>query len=187
MKYQFNAKLNIYYYGDSLIVNGLTSASYDNLEEQFSEAEEDIDMHWYSDNDYFHKTPRFLSEIKEKEIKIDIPPAKEPENDMPVILTVGPMLTMSMSSMVMAFTSIANIKNGTGSLSSAMPSIVMSVAMVASTLLWPTFTRKFENKRRKKKEKERIDKYTKYIEGKRKNIQDELVNQTDILKHNYPI
>lgn len=186
MKYQFNAKLNIYYYGNSLLVSGLTMATYDSIEESFSEDAEDLDMKWYKDNDYFHKTPRFVSEIKEKEIKIDVPPAKEPENDMPVILTVGPMLTMSMSSMVMAFTSIANLRNGGGSLSSALPSIVMSIAMVASTLLWPSITRKFEEKRRKKKEKERIDKYTKYIDGKRKEIQDELVNQTNILKGNYP-
>lgn len=103
MKYQFNAKLNIYFYGNSLVVNGLTIANYNTIEEQYSEAEEDLDMHWYKEEDYFHKTPRFVSEIKEKEIKIDVPPAKEAENDMPVILTVGPMLTMSMSSMVMAF------------------------------------------------------------------------------------
>lgn len=186
MKYQFNAKLNVYYYGNSLYINGLAETTHDSIEEQYSEAEEDLDMKWYKDEDYFHKTPRFVSEIKEKEIKIDAPPAKEPENEMPVILTVGPMLTMSMSSMVMAFTSIANLRNGGSSLSSALPSIVMAVAMVASTLLWPTFTRKYQDKRRKKKEKERIDKYTKYIEGKRKNIQEELVNQTNILKNSYP-
>lgn len=186
MKYQFNAKLNIYYYGNSLSVNNLTPATYDTVEDDFNEDLEDLDMKWYKDEDYFHKTPRFVSEIKEKEIKIDVPPAKEPENDMPVILTIGPMLTMSMSSMVMAFTSIANLRNGGASLSSAMPSIVMSVAMVASTLLWPTITRKFEDKRKKKKEKERINKYTKYIDGKRKEIQDELISQTNILKGNFP-
>lgn len=186
MKYQFNAKLNIYYYGNSLSVNGLTPATYDNIEESFTEESEDLDMKWYKDNDYFHKTPRFVSEIKEKEIKIDVPPAKEPEDDMPVILTVGPMLTMSMSSMVMAFTSIANLRNGGASLSSSMPSIVMSVAMVLSTLLWPTITRKFEDRRKMKKEKERINKYTKYIDGKRKEIQDELANQANILMGNYP-
>lgn len=186
MKYQFNAKLNIYYHGNEFFINGLTKANSDNLEDPFSEDKEDLDMRWYNDNDYFHKTPRFVSEIKEKEIKIDVPPQKEPANDMPVILTIGPMLTMSMSSMVMAFTSISNLRNGGASLSSAMPSIIMAGAMVASTLLWPTITRKFEDRKRKRKEKERIQKYTKYIEIKRKEIQDELLNQTNILKSTYP-
>ncbi len=186
MKHQYNAKLNIYYYGNSLMVNGLSMANFDNVEDSYDEPDEDIDMKWYKDDDYFHKTPRFVSELKEKEIKIDAPPAKEQEPDTPVILTVGPMLTMSMSSMVMAFTSIANLSSGNYSLLSVLPSIVMAIAMVASTLLWPSITRKFENKRRKKKEKERMDKYTKYIEGKRKQIIDELSNQTQILNHNYP-
>ena len=65
MKYQFNAKINIYYYGNSLFVNGLTSASYDTVEEDFIEDKEDLDMKWYKDSDYFHKTPRFVSEIKD--------------------------------------------------------------------------------------------------------------------------
>lgn len=186
IRYQYSAKLNIYYYGDSLIVNGLSPVNYDDFQDEFTEVEEDLDMHWYKEDDYFHKTPRFVSEINEKEIKIDAPPAKEPENDMPVILTIGPMLTMSMSSMVMAFSTIANLRNGNETFGLALPSIVMSVAMVLSTLMWPSFTRKYENKRRKRKEKERIDKYTKYIEGKRKNIQEELLNQTNILNNNYP-
>lgn len=186
MKYQSVVKINIYYYGNGLTVNGLSPAIDDNIEEQYKEASEDLDMYWYKDEDYFHKTPRFISEISEKEIKIETPPAKEPENDMPVILTVGPMLTMSMSSMVMAFTSVASLKTNGGSLLSIMPSIVMSIAMVASTLLWPLLIRKFEEKRRLKKEKERIDKYTKYIEEKRKDIQVELLKQTNILKNNYP-
>lgn len=186
IKYQFFASLNIYYFGDSLNINGITPALYEGVESQFKENEEDIEMNWYKDEDYFHKTPRFTSEIKEKEIKIDIPPAKEQKNETPIILTIGPMLTMSMSSMVMAFTSITNLRNGGASLANAMPSIVMAGAMLASTLLWPTFTRAYENRRSKKKEKERINKYSKYMDGKRKIIQDELINQTNILKSFYP-
>lgn len=185
-KYQSNSKISIYYFGNGLSVNGLNSAMHEVYEEQFTEDKEDIDMRWYKDKDYFHKTPRFVSEIKEKEIKIDVPPAKEAENDMPVILTIGPMLTMSMSSMVMAFSSIANLRSGNGSLISALPSIVMAGAMLLSTVMWPSFTRKFENKKRKKKEKERITKYSNYIDGKRKLIQDELISQTNILKGSYP-
>lgn len=186
MKCEGNDRLIIYYFGNNLIVNGLASSTYDDYEEPFEEAKEDLDIKWYKDEDFFHKTPRFVSEIKEKEIKIDVPPSKEEQNDMPVILTIGPMLTMSMSSMVMAFTSISNARSNGGSLASAIPSIVMSLAMVASVLLWPSLTRKFEDKRRQKKEKERIDKYSKYIDSRRKMILDELESQTKSLKGNYP-
>ncbi len=181
-----NYKLNFYYHDNSLQIGGLTPVNYNNNEEPFEEAKEDIDMRWYKEDSYFHKTPRFISEVEEKEIKIDAPPSKEPEPDMPVILTIGPMLTMSMSSMVMAFVSISNLKTGNSSVISALPSIVMAVAMLASTLLWPTFIRKYENKKRKKNEDERIGKYSAYIDKKRNIILEELNNQTNILKHNYP-
>ena len=182
-----NYTLNFYYNENSnILIAGLVKANFNNNQEAFDEPKEDIDMKWYKEDDYFHKTPRFISEIKEKEIKIDAPPSKEPESDMPVILTIGPMLTMSMSSMVMAFVAVSNLRSGNSSWLSALPSIVMAVAMLASTLLWPTFTRKYENKRRKKKEKERIDKYSNYIDKKRKNILDELNNQTVMLKTSYP-
>ncbi len=181
-----NYKLNFYNHDNSLQIGGLTPANFNNNEDPFEEAKEDIDMKWYKEDSYFHKTPRFISEVEEKEVKIDAPPSKEPEPDMPVILTIGPMLTMSMSSMVMAFVSISNLKTGSSSIISALPSIVMAVAMLASTLLWPTFTRKYENKKRKKKEEERIGKYSAYIDKKRNLILEELSNQTNILKRNYP-
>lgn len=181
-----NYKLNFYYYDNTLQIGGLIQSNFTDVQDDFNESKEEIDMKWYKEDDYFHKTPRFISEIDEKEIKVDTPPSKEPEPDMPVILTIGPMFTMSMSSMVMAFVSISNLKSGNSSLLSALPSIVMAFAMLASTLLWPTFIRRYENKRRLKKEKERIEKYSAYIDKKRKTILDELNNQTQMLKHNYP-
>ncbi len=181
-----NYKLNFYYHDNSIQIAGLISANYTDVQDDYQETKEDIEMRWYKEEDYFHKTPRFISEITEKEIKVDTPPSKEPEPEMPVILTIGPMFTMSMSSMVMAFVSISNLKSGNSSLLSALPSIVMAFAMLASTLLWPTFIRKYENKRRKKKEKERIAKYSAYIDSKRKKILEELQNQTEMLKRNYP-
>ena len=186
VKYQNNSKLNIYLNNNNVTINNLTPATYDLNEEQFTEDEKELDIKMYDDSAYFHKTPRFISVKEDKELRIDAPPEKEKENEMPVFLTVGPMLTMSLSSMVMAFTSISNLKNGNTSLSSALPSIVIALAMVASTLLWPLFIRKYEDRRRKKKEKERITKFSNYIDNKRKIIEKELINRATILKNDYP-
>ncbi len=186
LKYENECRLDIYYFGNNLLVNGLNSAFYEQVDDQYQESSEDIDMKWYNDDSYFHKTPRFVSEIVEKELKIDPPPAKEEEKETPVILTVGPMLTMSMSSMVSAFVSISSLKNNNGSISSAIPSIVMSIAMIASTLLWPFLLKKYEERQKAKKEKERNTKYGNYIDSKRRAINEELNNQVNILKRNYP-
>lgn len=180
-------KLCFYVHNVSMFgVQGLPKGNDRVSEEPFSEVEEEIDVKWYSEDDYFHKTPRFISDVSEKEITVDMPPTKESEQQMPVMLTIGPMLTMSMSSMVMAFVSINNMKSGSGSLISTLPSITMAVAMILSTLLWPSITRKYENKIRKIKEKERIDKYSKYIDSRRQLILNELQSQTHLLKSLYP-
>lgn len=180
------AKIDICYYNHSVNVSGLTIASAQGGEASYSELEEDVEMKWYEEDDYFYKTPRFISEIKEREIKIDAPPTKEPEPDTPIILTIGPMLTMSMSSMVMAFVSISNIRSGNSSFLSVLPSLAIAIAMVTGTLLWPSISRKYDKKRRKRKEEERITKYSNYIDGRRKVILQELEDQQTILKRTYP-
>ena len=179
-------KLIFYHYSNNLSVYGLTPSPESNYEDDFEEAKEDLDMKWYKEDDYFHKTPRFVSTVEEKEVKIDVPPAKQEAPDTPVLLTVGPMLTMSMSSVVNTLVSINSIRSSNGSIVSALPSIFMAIAMLASTILWPSFTRAFEKKKRIRKENERIDKYSKYIDKKRNEILEEFNNQTNSLRANYP-
>ena len=179
-------KLSFYYHDNSLSIQGLSYFNNNSEEDGFSEEDEDIDVKWYQEDDYFHKTPRFKPNIEEKELVIDPPPVKEQEPNTPVLLTVGPMLTMSMSSMVMAFVSISNLKNGNGSLISALPSIVMAFAMLLSTLLWPSITRRYEKKLARKKEQDRINKYSVYMDSRRNIILQELQDQTNLLNISYP-
>ena len=87
--------------------------------------------------------PRFVTSIIEENVKIDSPPGKIEPDETPVLYTIGPMLTMSMSSIVSATVSVMNLKNGNGSITSALPAIVVSVAMLSSTLLWPTLMKKY--------------------------------------------
>ena len=126
----------------------------------------------YKKEDYFLRSPRFRTKIEHKDITIEAPPNAEKKEEMPVILTMGPMITMSMTSVVMGGFSIMNVMNGTQPLSSAIPSLVMAGAMLLSSLLWPSLTRGFQNRLRRKKEKERQKKYKLYLNKKQKQIVD---------------
>ena len=53
-------------------------------------------IEFFHENDYFFRSPRFKSKIEPAHIIVEDPPAKEAQNEMPMIYTVGPMLTMSM-------------------------------------------------------------------------------------------
>lgn len=161
------------------------SISKDNLD-NFTESDDELDLNLYSDNDYFHKNPRFKYKIEKYVLNIDGQPTKEESDEMPMLLTIGPMLTMSMTSIVMGYSAVNNVMSGSSTWSNAMPSLVICVAMVASMLLWPLFTRKYEKKRKKKKEAKRQEKYKKYLESKRQDINNKIIEQSNILVNSNP-
>lgn len=154
-------------------------------EDSFKEDENELEMELYEPDSYFHKKPRFIHSIQKLELKVDAPPEKNDEDDSPFILTVGPMVTMSMMSLMMMYSAINNVSNGS-KLSSAIPSLVMGIAMFASTLVWPIITKKYQKAKRKKQEKLRQEKYGEYIDEKQKKILEERKNQESILNNKYP-
>lgn len=146
---------------------------------------EDESVDFYTENDYFFRSPRFKSKIEPVNINVDDPPAKEKPNEMPMIYVVGPMLTMAMSSVSFGYTSLTGVINGTQKLSAAMPTLVMSVGMLLSMLLWPLLSAKYQKKQVAIKEKLRQDKYTEYIEKKHQEIVSQMKIQRQILIDNY--
>lgn len=146
---------------------------------------EDESIDFYTENDYFFRSPRFKSKIEPVNITVDDPPGKEKPNEMPMIYVVGPMFTMAMSSVAFGYTSISGVINGTQELSSAMPTLVMSVGMLLSMLLWPLLSAKYQKKQVAKKEKLRQDKYTEYIEKRHQEIASQMKIQRQVLIDNY--
>ena len=151
--------------------------------EQDNPDEEQIEF--YKEDDYFYRAPRFKTKIEDVNITIDPPPGKEAEDETPAILSVGPMLTMGMVSGSTAFTTLNNVLNGSVDLESAYPSLIMSGGMLASMLLWPFISKRYQKAQHKKKEAIRQNKYTSYIEEKRAKIQSEMKIQRQILIDNY--
>lgn len=150
------------------------------------EEKDEIDIPLYEDSDYFHKTPRFIPKIKTLNLSVDAPPSKQEDKDQSILLTIGPMLTMSMTSLVSGYVAVNNVLSGSSTIKSALPSIIMCVAMFASIFIWPTISRRVEARNRKKKEKERQKKYGAYIESKKLDIQKAIDQQSSILNNNYP-
>lgn len=147
---------------------------------------DDENAELYTENDYYSRAPRFISNVQEENFKIDSPPGKIEPDDTPVLYTVGPMLTMAMSSVVSASTSIINLMNGKSTFMAVLPALVIAVAMLASTILWPTLMKKYQKKKMLNKEKERQRKYKNYLREKRVKIENLRINQYQILIENYP-
>ena len=142
------------------------------------------DKELYSKEQYFSKAPRIRRIIKTKEIDLSPPPRQEGEQEMPLLLTVGPMLTMGLVSGMMLLNTLSRVSAGTATFQQALPSIVSSIAMLASTILWPTLTRMFNKVIKARRKRELINKYTKYLNKKREELETEQKLQKEILFEN---
>ena len=142
-------------------------------------------IEFFKEDDYFYRAPRFKTRIEPCNIVIDPPPGAEEEDKTPLLYTIGPMLTMAMMSMTTGYTSLIGVINGTADLGTALPTLLMSGAMISTMLLWPSMQKKYQKKQRKKREAERLVKYTEYLESKKDAIQTEMKLQRQILIDNY--
>lgn len=146
--------------------------------------EEIVDVDLYNKNNYFYKSPRLRRIIETKTIKIDAPPKQGENKDLPLILTIAPMFTMGLMSVVMLINTINKIKLGKATLEESWPSLATSGIMLASMLLWPLITRLYTKINTKRQKKELIKKYTKYLNEKRRELESEAKLQREIIIEN---
>ena len=140
----------------------------------------------FTKNDYFFKSPRLNFIIKEDEIMVDEPPAKEKEDDTPLILVIGPQLFMVGSSVMSLISFLGSYLTGSVSSFRLIISIGTMFITLGGTLLWPSVTRFINHKRLVNREKVRQDKYTKYLAHKKNEIEMIKENQKATLITNYP-
>lgn len=154
-----------------------------NLEEADDEKSAEILV--FEDDEYFFRSPRFRTVIEKEEMVIDPPPGKEKQEETPLLLTLGPMMTMGMSSVLNLYNTLDGISEGTRTFMKSLPSLIMGIGMLASMLLWPTLTRRHQKKKKIQYEKDRQEKYGAYVEGKRNEIDLIMKKQKQILIENF--
>lgn len=142
------------------------------------------DVNLYSKESYFAKAPRFARSIMLKEINIASPPNTEKPSEQPFLLTVGPMITMGMSSFVMVYNTVNNIMVGNATIASSWPNLLSSGAMLLSMFLWPLLSRKYSKHIAKKQRERAMKLYMTYLNNKQKQIIEEAQLQESILREN---
>lgn len=146
--------------------------------------EEEEETKLYTENDYFIRSPRFMEVIEKENFILDEPPKNNEQEDMPFILTAGPMITMASSSFVMLLVAFMSMQNGQRDIMSVLPTIAISISMMAGTLLWPTISRSYTKKMNKKKKDKLEKKYNEYLAKKEIELQNISAKQKQILLSN---
>ena len=142
-------------------------------------------IEFYKEEDYFFRSPRFKSGIEPVEISIDPPPAKEKIDNTPLLYVIGPMISMGMVSLMMGYSSVSSVISGEKDIYSALPNIIMCVAMLLTMIFWPLLNKRYQKKQQKKREELRQNKYKEYIEEKKNTIHTEMEKERQVLLENY--
>lgn len=105
-----------------------------------------IDRDLYEKKDYFSKSPRIRRIIETKEINLSPPPQKQSDMGMPLILTIGPILTMGVMSMATVIQLSTRLASGEANIKDSWPQMVTAGAMLISMILWPIITNRYNKK-----------------------------------------
>ena len=134
-------------------------------------------------DDYYYRAPRFKHDVDTFELKLDAPPSNQNNDEVPMIMLIGPSMTMGMASIATgAFAVSSAIERG--DFKSAIPSIVMSLSMLLGTLMWPIITKTYQRKLRDKKEARRQETYKEYLIKMQELIAEETAHQEQVLREN---
>lgn len=147
-------------------------------------SDEQQSMDLYDDDDYFFHTPRIREVVEEEEVEIDAPPASEKEEDTPFWLTIGSSITMGASSLVMGYNVGYGLMTGTRTIMSALPQIVLCIAMIVGSLIIPKMASAYHKKKRAEREELRIRKYNDYLDEKEEKIIMIMKKQAQIMRDN---
>lgn len=145
----------------------------------------DFDDDDYEDipEDYYYRAPRFKHDVDTFELKLDAPPSNQNADELPMVMLIGPSLTMGMASVASGLFAVTSAM-GRGDIASAVPSIVMSMSMLAGTLMWPLVTKTYQRKQRETKEAKRQETYKEYLSQMEQVIAKETARQEQVLREN---
>lgn len=141
---------------------------------QVSEKNESFDFDDIEEK-LFYRSPRFKRDVETRVFKIDSPPNSQIGDEMPIMMAIGPSLTMGMASMV---TAVYGLQQGN------YMSAITSGCMLLGTVLWPVISKKYDEKRRKKKEALRVEKYKEYLDRIKNSFIEETEKQRKIILEN---
>ena len=152
----------------------------DNTPEKVTIKDKDL----YSKDDYFSKSPRIRRLIKTLNMELAAPPKVGEDNVTPAILTLGPSITMLLTSLVRIADTLEKLMSGETTIEKTWPTLITSLLMLVSSFVWPTIARHVTKRIEKQKKKRTIEKYTKYLKEKEDELSFEAKQQSDIINDN---
>lgn len=136
------------------------------------------------ERDLFYPALRFPRSIEAKEFEIDAPPAPQEQEEESLAMRIGPSLVMALASGMSAAVFVMMMSDGNGSLLRALPMVMMALAMLLGSVLWPVLNSRHMRKKRARLEAQRQASYSQYVNNVRSQLAREMELQKEILSEN---
>ena len=124
--------------------------------------------------------------VQKLTMEIELPLAKDTQENLPAIFVLGPSITMGLSSTAMGLFSFWLAAERKQDLLSVVPTLLMSLSMALGTILWPLLSKRYERKQQRRKEEKRCYVYSCYLLEVKQRIQQAMQEETAYLQHWYP-
>ena len=137
----------------------------------------------YAPKLFYHRSPRRIAKLMTDPVNIDAPPASQEEKDPPLLMAIGPALSM-------AIPMVAG--SGLAVLGSSMGGVYMYTGIVTSVLsaiigsIWALINVRYNRKNRKERENLRFQAYSDYLIRLTEQIRQDYLHNRKVLLDMYP-
>lgn len=137
--------------------------------------------------EFYHRSPREVEPLDTELVEIEGPPAPKGENSMPLVMQIGPALTMMLPMVLGSGLAIISSRMS-GSVTSGFMYTGLITAGCSGSLgaFWTYNNIKYAKKRREEEEKRRIEIYSQYLTKCEERIKKSYERNCEILKICYP-
>lgn len=134
----------------------------------------------------FRRAPRSISKIETEPILIEAPPAPEKNEDMSLMMMVGPSLTMAFPMVLSCLMMIVSAKSsGTNSGIYMYSGLIMAVFSSGIAVFWTLANHNSHKKKIKEKEIHRFEAYSSYLLKKTEELKKKYEHNMQALKKRY--
>ncbi|MDR1914891.1 MAG: type VII secretion protein EssC, partial [Clostridiales bacterium] len=110
---------------------------------------------------YFTRSPRIVKRFESEPQEIDPPPQRKEQRQPPVLLQIGPSLTMGIGMMISLMVTITS--SASGNMAATIAGVVTTVAMLSGAIIFPIAMKNYTEKQAAIEENQRKNRYMSYI------------------------
>ncbi len=133
----------------------------------------------------FHRSPRYLPKLACDTVKIEAPPAPKEANRQPLLLAIGPSLTMALPMLLGCSLAIYASGSGSGGGAFMYTGLITAISSALIGTLWTVLNLRQAKKQLREDELKRFEAYGEYLINCSNEVQERYKRNTDIMRQLY--